>query len=58
MLGGSLRLPQFVFCSDFSADINMLTDPYNHLQLSLHDFAFHAVQLEASRIRTVLHDSY
>ena len=40
----------------FSADINMLTDPYNQLQPSLHDFAAHAVQLEASRNRTVLHD--
>ena len=33
----------------------MFSDPYNHLQPSLHDFDFHAVQFEASRTRTILH---
>ena len=54
LLGGALQFDPFVFHGSVSADINMFSDPYNHLQPSLHDFAFHAVQLEASRTRTVL----
>ena len=56
MIGGSLQLPQFVFRTDAGADINVLTDPYDHLQPALQDLAFQAVQYDPARNRTVLHD--
>ena len=56
LLDGSLQFVPFIFRTDFSANINMFSDPYNHLQPSLHDFGFHAVQFEASRTRTILHE--
>ena len=56
MLGGSLQLPQVIFRSDTGADINLLTEPYNHLILALQGFAFQAIQYQASCTRTVLQD--
>ena len=55
LLGCSVQLPNFTFRSKFGPNLYMLTDPYNHLQPALHEFALRAVHTDAERSRTVLH---